>query len=156
MFLENKKEYKKNVVVVVVSTPTQNNAPCLESIDYDILNAKWLDIQRPIYYKWFNFDIFIISLYFNLFNSSLLPLKLNIVYREQVNFLDLDICVDSFRRKVSFKLFVKKTNTYSYLQTTFNHPKHVFDNIPKSIFYWSKKNCTYISNYLYFSTIFVL
>ncbi len=48
---------------------------------------------------------------------------------------------------LSFKLFTKPTNTFQYLFHTSNHPKHIFKNIPKSLFI--RKNRS-IGEYMYY------
>ncbi len=80
-------------------------------------------------------------------------MKLNVVCNERVHFLDLDISFNNILKKVNFKLFLKKTNSFSYLLTSSNHPQHIFKNIPKSIFLRVKKNCSSFLDYLYFSTL---
>jgi hypothetical protein len=54
--------------------------------------------------------------------------KLNVVCNERVNFLDLDISFNNILRKVNFKLFLMKTNSFSYLLTSSNHPQQIFKN----------------------------
>ena len=132
--------------------------PTIANIFVNFLEKSWLSIQKPLYYKRFIDDLFIIYEDDNTFNfenlkKSFLPLNLNLVYGNCVNFLDLEIFVDSYLNKVSFKLYIKKTNTFSYLLTSSNHPKHIFNNIPKSIFIRIKKNCSYDADYYYFSTL---
>ena len=132
--------------------------PTIANIFVNHFEKRWLSIAKPLYYKRFIDDLFIIyiddnSFDFAFFNSSFLPLKLTFECGTRLNFLDLEISYEKFLRKVTFKIFFKKTNTFSYLLTSSNHPKRIFDNFPKSIFYRVKKNCTYESDYFYFSTI---
>ena len=70
-----------------------------------------------------------------------------------MNFLDLDISFTKILSKVHFKLFLKKTNTFSYLLTSFNYPQHIFKKIQKSIFSSVRKNCSSFLDYLYFSSL---
>jgi hypothetical protein len=58
-------------------------------------------------------------------------LKLNI---DKIAFLDLLISFDYITNKFGTDLYIKPTNTYYYLLTSSNHPKHIFKNIPKSLF----------------------
>jgi hypothetical protein len=132
--------------------------PTIANIFVNFFEEKWLTIAKPIYYKRFIDDLFIIlldnnSFDFQLLHDSFKPLKLNVVCNERVNFLDLDISFNNILRKVNFKLFLKKTNSFSYLLTSSNHPQHIFKNIPKSIFLRVKKNCSSFLDYLYFSTL---
>ena len=48
--------------------------------------------------------------------------------------------------KLSFKVFVKPTNIGGYLKTNSNHPKHIFENIPKSLFIRNRRISTYYSD----------
>jgi len=47
-----------------------------------------------------------------------------------------------------FSVYIKPTNSFDYLRTNSNHPKHIFDNIPKSIFIRNRRICTYYSDYI--------
>ena len=131
--------------------------PTVANIFVFHLENKWLSIYRPLYYKRFIDDLFVIYIDNNdfsieQFRNSFLPLKLNIECENRINFLDLEISFNNLFKKIFFKLFIKKTNTFSYLLTSSNHPKHVFDNIPKSIFIRIKKNCSFSLDYYYYST----
>ena len=59
------------------------------------------------------------------------------------------ISIDKITFKLKFSLHVKSTNTHSYLLTTSNHPNHIFKNIPKSLLYRIRKNCSCYNDYLY-------
>ena len=58
----------------------------------------------------------------------------NIVYGEEIAFLDLSISFDYLTNRIRTNLYTKPTNTYSYLLYNSNHPGHIFRNIPKSLF----------------------
>ena len=131
--------------------------PTVANIFVNFFEKKWLAIQKPVYYKRFIDDLLIIfidgTFNFDFFHQSFLPLKLSLECGNRVNFLDLELHFEKFIGKNIFKLFIKKTNTYSYLLTSSNHPKHIFDNIPKSIFIRIKKNCSYNLDYFYHSSL---
>jgi hypothetical protein len=81
------------------------------------------------------------------------PLKLNIIYGNTVSFLDLSINFDKITQHLEFRLFIKSTNTFSYLLNGSNHPEYIYDNIPKSIFIRIRRICSSFLDYLYFSTL---
>jgi hypothetical protein len=61
------------------------------------------------------------------------------------------ISFDSLTKKLNFSLFVKPTNTFSYLHTNSNHPNFIFKNIPKSLFIRIRRICTKYTDYLYYT-----
>ena len=116
-----------------------------------ILEINWLKMYKPVLYRRFIDDIFIISKY-DLINSNFLNifdnLKLNIVEGKQVQFLDLVISDDVQFDKLKFNLYTKPTNTFQYLAASSNHPEHIFNNIPKSIFIRYRRNNSSYIDYL--------
>ena len=80
-------------------------------------------------------------------------LKLNIVTGETVNFLDLSISFDCISMKLHFSLYIKPTNSLSYLKISSNHPSHIFKNIPTSLFLRIRRICSSFADYLYFARI---
>jgi len=101
--------------------------------------------NKPLIYKRFIDDIFIgskNSIDINEFTNTFGYLKFNICNDETVQFLDLEISLDKLYNKLNFSLYVKKTNTFSYLNVNSNHPKHIFKNIPKSLFIRVRRICT--------------
>ena len=154
IFVYNQKYYVQILGIAMGSVC----GPTIANIFVNYFEKKWLSIQKPLYYKRFIDDLFIIfiddgNFNFDFLNSSFNPLNLSNEYGNKVNFLDLEIFYEKFVKKVFFRIFFKKTNTFSYLLTSSNHPQHIFDNIPKSIFLRVKKNCSYELDYFYFSTI---
>lgn len=128
--------------------------PVIANIFVYLLERKWLHIHRPIAYFRFIDDIFMLSLYILNeidFKSYFLNLKLNIVCNKTVVFLDLSISFDPLIQKLKFSLYIKPTNTFSYLLTSSNHPDFIFDNIPKSLFVRIRRICSNYIDYLYFS-----
>ena len=93
-----------------------------------------LRIHKPLFYGRFIDDISLIStekLNERDFKSYFLNLKLNIIQSKVINFLDLEISFDILTKKLNFSLYVKPTNTFCYLHINSNHPKFIFNNIPK-------------------------
>lgn len=111
-----------------------------------------------IIYKRFIDDIFIISKY-DILCSNFLHifgnLKLNVTCKKEVQFLDLLISKHKYLNILSFKLFTKPTNTFQYLFHTSNHPKHIFKNIPKSLFIRNHRCNSEYLNYLSHSRLLI-
>lgn len=78
-------------------------------------------------------------------------LKLNIVCEDIVNFLDLNISICKITNRLVFSLYIKPTNTFSYLLTESNHPNFIFKNILKVLFFRIRRICTNLYDYFYFS-----
>jgi hypothetical protein len=109
---------------------------------------------RPLFYGRFIDDICLISnekLNERDFKSYFLNLKLNIIQSKVINFLDLEITFDILTKKLNFSLYVKPTNTFCYLHINSNHPKFIFNNIPKSLLIRIRRICTKHTDYLYFA-----
>ena len=79
-------------------------------------------------------------------------LKLDISNKEEVQFLDLSIKFDILK-ELNFDLYIKPTNTFSYLLTDLNHPQFIFKNIIKSLLHRTKRTCTELNRYYYHSSI---
>ena len=113
----------------------------------------WPNIQRPILCVRFIDDIFLVHNSSNIdtLDKSFGTLKLNITTGKVVNFLDLNISINSLNNSLSFSLYIKPTNTFSYLLSTSNHPKFIFTNIPKSLFIRVRRICSSLSDFQFFS-----
>ena len=70
-------------------------------------------------------------------------------------FFDLNISLNEITNSLTFKLYTKPTNTFSYLFFTSNHPETIFKNIPKSLFIRIRRICSSFHDYLYFSRILI-
>jgi len=119
------------------------------------METKWLNTYSPLVYKRFIDDIFLVSnneLDIESLKNNFEYLKLNIVNNKKVQFLDLEISIDEIINKLNFSLYIKKTNTFSYLNVKSNHPTHIFKNIPKSLFLRIRRVCTKYTDYLYYCT----
>ena len=62
-----------------------------------------------------------------------------------------NIYVDKITNSLIFSLYLKPTNTFSYPRVDSNHPEHIINNIPFSLFLRIKRICTYLTDYLFFS-----
>lgn len=154
-FCYNDKFYKqiKGIAMGSICGPTIANIVVFS------LEQKFLFIYKPIYYKRFIDDIFMVI--YNNFEISNLEacfeyLKLNIVINNTVVFLDLKISFNVFTNMLSFSLYIKPTNTFSYLLTDSNHPNFIFKNIPKSLFIRIRRICTSFNDFLYHSSVLIL
>ena len=129
-------------------------APSIANFYLSLLEENFLFIHKPLFYYRFIDDILVILYsYFNinLLTDSFKNLKLNIVSEKSVNFLDLIIELDPITGCLNFSLYTKKTNTFSYLLITSNHPQFIFNNIPKSLFIRIRRICSFYSDFLFFS-----
>jgi hypothetical protein len=129
-------------------------APAIANLFLAILEENFLNIHKPLFYYRFIDDILLA--FENGFNiefliSSFDGLKLNVTTGTKVIFLDLIIEVDQITNKLSFSLYTKPTNTFSYLLSISNHPQFIFKNIPKSLFIRIRRICSKYSDYLFFA-----
>ena len=128
--------------------------PSIANLYIACLEEKFLKIHRPLSYYRFIDDIFLVtSESFNIdyLKNSFGYLKLNIVCENIVNFLDLNISICKITNRLVFSLYIKPTNTFSYLLTESNHPNFIFKNIPKGLFFRIRRICTNLFEYFYFS-----
>jgi hypothetical protein len=75
-------------------------------------------------------------------------LNLNIFNENSVVFLDLIIFSDK-DGYLFFNLYIKPTNTFSYLLPISNHPSHIVKNIPKNLLIRIRRICSTYNDYLY-------
>jgi hypothetical protein len=133
--------------------------PSLANIYLYSLEHKYIDCHPSLIYYRFIDDIFIASpqvLDKNELCSQFPNLTLNIVEGEIINFLDLNINYDDSTKGLNFSLYVKPTNTFSYLLTHSNHPDKIFKNIPLSLFIRIRRICTQYLDYLKFSNLLIV
>jgi len=130
--------------------------PSIANLFVLLLERKWLSLNKPIVYLRFIDDIFFILLSLiqieslkNAFGS----LKLNIIIGDRVSFLDLEISLNRITLSLYFRVYTKPTNTFCYLDTKSNHPKHIFKNIIKSTLIRYRRICSSLSDFLYFASI---
>ena len=132
--------------------------PTLANLYLSIKEKQWSSIQRPILYKRFIDDLFIADnkvLDVKFLESFFDGLKLNVITGNLVNFLDLNISFDEITNSLKFSLYIKKTNTFSYLLYTSNHPFKIKQNIPKSLFIRIRRICSSYIDYLHFSFLLI-
>ncbi len=128
--------------------------PSIANLYLYILEIKWYNLNNPLVYKRFIDDIFYVNIgeldlekFFEIFDY----LKLNIVKEKIVNFLDLNISIDNHTKKFTTSLYIKPTNTFQYLTPSSNHPTHIYNNIPKSLFIRNLRICSKRSDFYFFS-----
>jgi len=131
--------------------------PFVANLYVYILEKEWLVIHNNemIYFRFID-DIFIASLVpinLNEFKLYFLYLKLIIEYNDFVIFLDLKIFFDIITGRFIFSLYIKPTNSFSFLLTSSNHPNLIFHNIVVSLFIRIKRTCTRLIDFYYFARI---
>ncbi len=97
--------------------------------------GRYIDDIMSVFKK--NFDTKLLTNN-NIFHN----LTLNEVCSETVNFLDLNISLDNVTNKVKFSVYIKPTNTFSYLLGSSNHPSFIFKNIPRGILIRYRRICS--------------
>ncbi len=133
--------------------------PSIANIVVAKLENSWLFIHKPLIYRRYIDDIIIITkilLDENNFKNQFRNLKLNIIRGKKVPFLDLIIMIDEIKNCIKFSLYVKPTNSFSFLKYNSNHPQHIFKNIPISCLIRIRRICSDYIDYLYFSRILLV
>ena len=133
--------------------------PTVANLYLYILEKEWVLKNKPLLYARFIDDIFCANktqIDTNDLSNKFGYLKLNIESSSKVNFLDLNISFDKIKSEFETNLYVKPTNTYSYLLKTSNHPNHIFKNIPKSLFIRIRRICSSDLGYIFHSKILTL
>ena len=146
-----KNNYYKQILGIAMGCKC---GPSIANLFVYILEKHWINLYQPIVYKRFIDDIFLVTdglLDEFIFKNQFLNLKLNIVGGKVVSFLDLNISVNKLTNLLNFSLFLKPTNTFSYLLTSSNHPSYIFKNIPVSLFLRISRICSDYTDYLYFA-----
>jgi hypothetical protein len=129
--------------------------PSIANLFVFLYEKKWLFIHKPLIYFRFIDDILIILKNLEELESLKLAfgsLTLNIVIGKSVNFLDLKISINSLTSYIDFSMYFKPTNTFSYLQTTSNHPAHIFKNLIKSLLIRARRICSNFNDFIYFGS----
>ena len=129
-------------------------SPSVTNLYMSIIEEKFLTIHKPLAYYRFVDDILAMfkqDFDINIFKNFFGYLKLNVVSNLTVNFLDLSIKLNSLTGNLIFNLYLKPTNTVSYLLTSSNQPNFIFKNIPICIFFRTRRICTLLSDFYYHS-----
>jgi hypothetical protein len=151
-FKFNKKFYRQILGIAMGSVC----GPSIANLFVLLYEKKWLIIHRPLIYRRFIDDIFIlldnISKIFSLC-EAFGSLKLNYITDKQVNFLDLIISIDKITNRLTYNVYIKPTNTFTYLSINSNHPKHIYENIIKSTFIRYRRICSFLNDFIYMATL---
>jgi hypothetical protein len=130
--------------------------PSIANIFVHTYEKSWLIQNKPLLYARFIDDIFMVvetlDILFD-FSNAFGSLKLTISTGEKVQFLDLSISINFINLSLKFEAFFKKTNTFSYLLDSSNHPNFIFKNLPKSLFIRLRRNCSLFSDFIKYSEI---
>ncbi len=147
---KNSLKYFKQIKGVAMGSKC---GPTIANIYLNCLEKKFLSLYKIPFYGRYIDDVF--SVLNNNFNTKLLTennifhnLTLNEVCNDEVNFLDLKISIDKVTNRIKFSVYLKPTNTFSYLLSSSNHPKFIFNNIPKGILIRYKRICSDNNNFL--------
>jgi hypothetical protein len=130
--------------------------PTIANIFVYIYEKKWITIHKPLAYFRFVDDILLITkdlLCLESLKNAFGSLTLNLVISKRQVFLDLELELDKITCKITFFVYFKPTNTFSYLYIESNHPTHIFKNLIKALFIRIRRICTFLCDYLYFSNI---
>ena len=133
--------------------------PTIANLYLFTIELDWVTKNSPLCYTRFIDDIMLASeneLNTQNFENHFNYLKLNIQSGTEVSFLDLNISFDFFTNRFKTRLYSKPTNTFSYLIHNSNHPKHIFDNIPKSLFIRLRRICSSDLDYIFESKILII
>lgn len=132
--------------------------PSIANIYVHCLEQNFLNIHKPLHYDRFIDDILIIVLEdfdINLLKNHFDYLNLNIFTSDIVNFLDLNISQNKVTGFINFSVYIKPTQTFSYLLNSSNHPSFIFENIPYSLFFRIRRICSFYHDYLFFSRLLI-
>ena len=127
-------------------------SPSVTNMYMSIIEENFLTIHKPLAYYRFVDDILAMfrkDFDINIFKNFFGYLKLNVISNTTVNFLDLSIKLNTITGNLIFNLYLKPTNTFSYLLTSSNHPNFIFKNIPICIFFRTRRICTLLSDFYY-------
>jgi hypothetical protein len=130
--------------------------PTIANIFVYIFEKKWITIHKPLAYFRFVDVILLITkdlLCLESLKNAFGSLTLNLVISKRQVFLDLELELDKITCKITFFVYFKPTNTFSYLYIESNHPTHIFKNLIKALFIRIRRICTFLCDYLYFSNI---
>jgi hypothetical protein len=130
--------------------------PAVANIFVHTYEKLWVSKNKPLMYVRFIDDIFMVIENIEIlveFSNAFGNLKLTISTGEKVQFLDLSISINFINFSLKFEAFFKKTNTFSYLLDSSNHPRFIFKNLPKSLFIRLRRNCSLFSDFIKFSEI---
>lgn len=153
-FKFNNKFYKQILGIAMGSVC----GPSIANLFVMIYEKKWLVFHKPLIYRRFIDDIFLLLDSFSKIYSlcqAFGSLKLNFVSDKTVNFLDLTISIDNTSCSLVYKVFIKPTNTFSYLSISSHHPRHIYKNIIKSTFISFKRICSFLNDFILFSTFII-
>jgi hypothetical protein len=132
--------------------------PAIANVVVYKLEKKWLYIHKPLIYRRYIDDICILDnklLNLSNFKSVFGSLKLNIVSGLEIQFLDIKITYDPLFRHLITSLFIKPTNTFSYLSIFSNHKPSIFKNIPISLLIRVRRICSETYDFFYFARLLI-
>ena len=135
-------------------------APDIANLFLSVLEEKFLNSYKLsiFYYRRFIDDLLVmvkkgfkIRRLFRFFGNLQLILSCK---NGIVNFLDVNISLDYTYNRIKVSLYIKPTQNFSFLLYNSNHPNFIFENSPKSVLLRVRRNCSDLTDYLYFSNIY--
>jgi len=125
--------------------------PSAATIFIYILERKWCKIEKPlIYFRFIDDTMMALKSKLNLqqFQEYFIYLEFTENTGDEINFLDLNISFNNLTKKLQFSVYIKPTNSFNYLRKNSDHPIHVFNSIPKSLFIRNRRICSNYSDYI--------
>jgi hypothetical protein len=116
-----------------------------------ILEIKWFKIERPLVdYRFIDDKILVLlnELNFPEFQKHFKNLEFTVSHGEKVIILDILLEYDPVTQKLKYSVYIKPTNSFGYLKTNSNHPLHIFNAIPISLFIRNRRICTNFSDFI--------
>ena len=119
---------------------------------YEIKNKHL--INSSLYYRFIDDLILISKDQINIdYMKKLFPtLDLTVESNNKLAFLDLELSLSPIN-SINFNVFIKPTNTRSYLEYSSNHTPFISKNIPKGLIYRIRRICTNLNQFLYHCTL---
>jgi hypothetical protein len=110
-------------------------------------------LMVSLYHRFLDDLVFIKDKNLSLDFKEIFPsLDLKVTTSNKINFLDLYI---KFNPDMSlfFDLYIKPTNTFSYLSIYSNHPHHIKRSLPISLLFRLRRICSNLNDYYFHATI---
>ena len=150
----NKKNFNYKFFLQVDGIPMGTScSPSIANLYLQFHELKYSHLlNKTIYFRFID-DIFYTDNNLNNYYKEIFPkLNLTITTGKIVQFLDVNIKYD-LDSKFNFDLFIKKTNTLSYLNTKSNHKDHIFKGIITGLVHRIKRICSDSNQYYYHTNL---
>ena len=125
--------------------------PMVANLYVYILEMKWHRIEKPLVdYRFIDDKILILDKELNFlgFQKYFENLEFTLSHDKKIVFLDILLEYDRVIQKLKYSVYIKPTNSFGYLKTNSNHPSHIFNAIPISLFIRNRRICTNFSDFI--------